>query len=434
MTVCVHGMGYIGLPTAAILASSGHDVVGYDTDPSKIDDLEAGTIRSEEPGLRSLLIEALDSGALTASPDPVPAAYHLICVPTPLDHETKRADLSYVVASAETIAPLLREGDTVILESTVPPRTTEDILRPILERDGFEAGSEFYLAHSPETVLPGDVINELTKNDRIVGGVGTNSTTIAAALYDGFVEAEIHQAPDPSTAEFVKLVQNTYRDVNIALANEIAKLAADYGVDSRGAISLANTHPRVDILQPGPGVGGHCIPLDPWFLGHESDQLDVIARARHVNDGMADYVVDQLLEHLPSTPNPTVAVLGIAYKGNIDDYRESPGLAIARTLQARPITGSEEREMAVVLDGGSLQNIDVRLHDDHVTDQTLDLQPLDEVLDGADAMIIATDHDEYATLDPEELQSLMDGRLVFDTRAVLRKAEWTAAGFDVLTL
>ncbi len=434
MTVCVHGLGYIGLPTAAILAAAGREVVGYDTDPTVLNRLSRERVPTEEPGLEGLIREAKAADRFRVSAEPVPAEYHLICVPTPLDRRSNTADLTAVESAARTIAPLLRPGDTVILESTVPPRTTVDVVAPFLETASTTAGEDFHLAFSPETVLPGNILRELRENDRIVGGVTPESTAAAVGLYREFVEGQIHRAPDPSTAEFVKLLQNTFRDVNIALANEIAKLAADYEVDSRAAIELANVHPRVDIHDPGPGVGGHCIPLDPWFLGQDSDQLDVIASARRVNDGMPAYVVGLLGEHIESVGSPKVAILGVAYKGNVDDTRESPGLAIARQLQQRQ-RRRQEADIGdeVVLNGG-VSEVEVVLHDAHVSDQTLDLRPLEEAVTGADALVIATDHDEYERLDPSPIRTAMDGTVVMDTRAILPPDEWREAGFTVLRI
>lgn len=426
-TVCVHGLGYIGLPTAAMLAESGHDVVGYDVDEALLDTLERGETRVDEPGLEAVVERAL-SGSLSVTREVVPADYHLICVPTPLD-DRDRADLSYVEAAGEAVGDVLRRGDTVILESTVPPGTTVEVLGPLLERSGLDIG-EFSLAYSPETVLPGNVIEELRTNDRAVGGVDETSVEAATALYGSFIEGELRTMTDPTLAEFVKLIQNTYRDVNIALANELAMIAHDYGLDSREAISLANYHPRVDIHQPGPGVGGHCIPIDPLFLGQHSERLDLIARARAINDGMAEYVTDLLERHLGSIEGATIAVLGVAYKGNVADARESPGLRLADVLQRR----ARAAQTATGTGGSAGEAVDIRLHDPHVDDQRLALAPLSEALSGADAAVLTTDHDEYAELDPATVAAHLDGELVVDAKAHLDAAAWEAAGVTVVRL
>ena len=426
-SVCVHGLGYIGLPTAAMLAESGHEVVGYDVDTELLDRLDAGEVPIDEPGLGTFVERAL-SGSLSVAREVPAAEYHLICVPTPLDAD--RADLSYVEAAGEGVASVLRAGDTVILESTVPPGTTVELLAPTLERSGLDVG-EFSLAYSPETVLPGSVIEELRANDRAVGGIDEASVASAKALYESFVEGELRTMTDPTLCEFVKLIQNTYRDVNIALANEIAMIADDYGLDSREAIELANYHPRVGIHQPGPGVGGHCIPIDPLFLGQHSARLDLIERARAVNDGMAEYVTDLLAEHLGSLADSTIAILGVAYKGNVADARESPGLRLAAALQARARTTATRTTTG---GGGDESTLDIRLHDSHVADQRIALVSLDEALSGADAIVIATDHDEYAALDPAAVATDLDGSVVIDAKGLLDAAAWEAAGLTVVRL
>lgn len=423
-TVCVHGLGYIGLPTAAMLANHDHSVVGYDTSEELIAQLRTGEVHVEEPGLRAFLARALDSGDLDLSTEAKPAEYHVICVPTPFRTRPKEADLRFVEEAGETIAPLLRPDDVVILESTVPPGTTTDTLKPLLEASGLAPGTEFALAHCPETVLPGNVITELKHNDRIVGGIDRRSTDAAVRLYDSFVEGAIHTTADVTTAEFVKLIQNTFRDVNIAFANEVAKIADDYGVDSREAIERANVHPRVEILQPGPGVGGHCLPIDPWFLGQRSDRLDLIEAARRVNDGMANYVVERLRGELGSLSGSRIAILGIAYKGNVGDTRESPGLKLAHELRAsvsRPEDGGAE--------GGA---VDVTLCDPYVHDDAV--VGLEEAVTDADAAVITADHDEFGELTPRRVGDRMARRLIVDTKGVLDADAWIESGFTVLRI
>ena len=423
-SVCVHGLGYIGLPTAAMLANHGHDVFGYDADESVRAELKDAETPFDEPGLREFFTRAVDAGNLEIVDEVVPADYHVICVPTPFDEDAKTADLSYIRAVGRTVAPVLREGDTVVLESTVPPGTTVEELQPLLEASGLDAGEEFALAHSPETVLPGDIIAELQANTRVVGGIDDSSVESAVDLYESFVDGEIRETRDPTVAEFVKLVQNTSRDVNIALANEIARLAYDYGIDSREAIELANDHPRVDILRPGPGVGGHCLPIDPWFLGADSDELDLISTARNVNDGMVEFVIELLEAELTAFDDAKVAVLGVAYKGNVSDTRMSPGLRLARTL-----TSQERTPLAA--DGGSGVCREIALQDPHVTDPTLDLTDLESATEDADAIVLATDHDEYEQLDPGQLRERMANTVVIDTKAILDSDEWRSAGFTL---
>lgn len=426
-SVCVHGLGYIGLPTAAMLANYDHDVYGYDTNDAVVEQLHRGSVHLDEPGLRAFVTQALESEQLEIIDSVVEAKYHMVCVPTPFDDEAKRADLSYVQQATEAIAPRLRVGDTVILESTVPPGTTTEILRPILEASGLTAGEDFALVHCPETVLPGNIITELQQNNRIIGGVNGVSTEAAVRLYDSFVEGEIRTTKNATTAEFVKLVQNTYRDTNIALANEIARLANDYGVDSREAIDLANEHPRVDLLQPGPGVGGHCLPIDPWFLGQNSDELDLIKTARAVNDGMSGYVIELLCEELETLSDRKIAVLGVAYKGNVGDARESPGLKIVRELR------QPEMEVAAT-DGGHQAIPEVSVHDPHVVDAPVDLVSFDAAVDDADAVVFATDHDEFEELDLESLGSKMKGQTVVDTKGLFHRTARQLSGLSVIQI
>ena len=411
-TVCVHGLGYVGLPMAAILANSGYDVAGFDVDPEHRQNLENREFTFEEPDLERFVARALDDG-LTIVEKPSEADFHVICVPTPYDRDLDRTDLSYVEAAGETIAELLRPDDVVILSSTVPPGTTDGLLRDVIEREGLSVSEDVLLGYSPETVLPGNTLTELRENDRLVGTVDGRDPSRIVALYDSFVSGDIRTG-DATTAEFVKLIQNAYRDTNIAFANEVAKLAYEFGIDSRESIALANEHPRVDILRPGPGVGGHCIPIDPLFLKHGNDVPMLIETARTVNDGMVDFVTELLEAALDGVAGSTITVLGVAYKGGVADTRESPTLVLVDTLETA---------------GAS----DVRLTDPYVNPEAIDreLLSLERSLEGADAAVIVTDHPEYGALDPEVFSERMEDRVIVDTRAMLDEARWGAAGFDV---
>ncbi|NHN58577.1 MULTISPECIES: nucleotide sugar dehydrogenase [Halorussus] len=419
VTIRVHGLGYVGLPVAALLANEGHDVAGYDIDEKRIRDLREGNVPVESEQLREFVRSAIDSGSLTPSSAVGPAECHIVCVPTPLG-ESNAADLSMVEQAADAVGEVLRPDDFVVLQSTVPPGTTSGVFRRRLEREGLRAGDDFGLAYVPETVLPGAILDELYENDRIVGGIDEDSRNAVAELYTSAVDGDVWLAPDPTTAEFVKLAQNAYRDANIAFANEMAKVARDYGVDSRTAIELANHHPRVDILDPGPGVGGHCLPVDPHFFGEGSDRLDLVERARAVNDGMAEYVVDVLAEEMSRLSEAAVAVLGIAYKGDVNDVRHSPGLSVARELQSRT--------------SGDGRSPSVRLHDPMVDDHTLDLRPLDEALSDADAAVVTTDHSHYERLDPATVREAMDRPFVLDVKGVLDADAWAAEECTVTRL
>ena len=393
-SVCVHGLGYIGLPTAAMLATHDHDVYGYDTDEVLTAALRDGDVDLDEPGLEAFVVRALESGRLRAVDDVATAEYHVICVPTPFDEERREADLEYVADAARAVGSVLRTDDTVILESTVPPGTTEEHVRPLLEESGLVAGRDFGLAYCPETVLPGNIIAELRENDRIIGGVDEGSANAAVRLYESFVDGEI-------------------------------RIAHDYGIDSREAIEMANAHPRVNILQPGPGVGGHCLPIDPWFLGVGSDALDLVPTARAVNDGMIGFVVELLEELLSDLNGKRIAVFGIAYKGNVDDTRMSPGLELVRELQ------HGQKPSTPATDGGTPDTPGVAIHDPHVVDPTLRLLNVEDAVTDAHAIVITADHDEFTELDPGRLRELMAEPNVVDTKGILDLDRWRNAGFEV---
>lgn len=423
MKLTVHGLGYVGLSTAALFANNGYEVVGYDTDSSVVETLQNGEVPFSESGLEAYVEDVLGT-SLSVTDEPTAADVHLVCVPTPYDN---RPDLSYVEQSASTIGDLLRSDDTVIVESTVPPGTTAETVAPLLESSGLEAGTDFSLAYTPETILPGNTVPELRNNDRIVGGIDDESTDRVYQLYDSAVSGTIHRAADATTAEFIKLSQNAFRDVNIAFANELAKVANDYGVNVRTAIELSNTHPRVDILNPGPGVGGHCLPVDPLFLADDSENTELVETARSVNDEMAEYVVSRLREALGPLAGRRVTVLGVAYKGNVSEIRNSPGLAVAHALKAAEI---DSRQIA---DGGS-NAVEVRLSDPHVDEPLLDLRPIEQSLTGADVAILAAAHDEFESLDPERISQLLHTDVIFDAVNVLDNERWTEHGFTVLDI
>lgn len=426
MSICVHGLGYVGLAAAAHFANNGHTVTGFDTDDAVVDRLQQGRPETDEGLLDTYVRRALSDG-LTVASEPTVADYHLICVPTPYDRAREQADLTYVEQAARNAATYVRDGDTVVLESTVPPGTTAGRFARAFEQAGVVPGREINLGYSPETVLPGNTVAELQTNDRIVGGIDESSSRMIRRLYDRSTDGTVYEAPDPTTAEFVKLAQNAARDVEIAYANALALIANDYGVDVRTVITLANNHPRVDILDPGPGVGGHCLPVDPLFFEQWSDETGLIDCARETNDRMPEYVTGRLKEALGTLDGATVAVFGAAYKGNVSDTRNSPGLAIIRLLQA-------EQSAAVPLADGGQPNVTVRLYDPHVSDDRLDLSPLDEAVTDADAMLIAAGHDEFTRLNPERLGQLLNRRLVVDPLDLLARSRWTRSGFDVVGL
>lgn len=412
--VAVIGLGYVGLPTACILATNGVSVLGVDRNTAVIDRLAAGEPVPAEPEVNALAKAAVASGNLELSPTVGSAESYIIAVPTPVG-EDHRADLSYVTAAIAEIRPLLKPGSLVVLESTVPPGTIRNLIVPAIEEGGLRAGTDVMVAHCPERVRPGATLLELINNERIIGGIDERSAASAAELYSVFVKGRIHRT-DATTAEMVKVMENTFRDVNIALANDFAKAAEIVGIDVWEAIRLANNHPRVHVLSPGPGVGGHCIPVDPWFLIQIGDEASRLLRAaREVNDAMPLYVATKLL-HEADLDGGHVAILGLAYRAGVGDIRESPSLAIMSTLQAAGIA--------------------VRAHDPYVSpDGLVNYEgDLASAVEGADALLVATDHQTYRDLDPLAIAGLVRRRFVLDTRGCLDVNRWARAGFRVVTL
>src|SRR5215475_2416032 len=338
-TVCVVGLGYIGLPTAATLASRGVDVIGVDINPRVVDAVNAGQPYFSEPDLDMLLRAATTLRKLRATLQPEAADAFIIAVPTPF-HEDRSPNLDYIERAADAIAPVLVTGNVVILESSSPVGTTERLahrlahLRPDLRfppAQGLER-IDVHVAHCPERVLPGRMVRELIENDRIIGGLTEACAEHAEAVYRVFLQGKVLRT-DAATAELVKLVENAYRDVNIAFANELSLICDQLGLNVWHVIELANRHPRVSILQPGPGVGGHCIAVDPWFIiSSAPERSRLIRTAREVNDGKPQFVVSQIRERAERFKRPVVACLGLSYKPDVDDVRESPAIAIAAQL------------------------------------------------------------------------------------------------------
>ena len=380
-TICLLGLGYIGLPTGSIFALAGKDVIGVDPSPRVQAALRSGLASFDEPELQTLVTAAINSGRLRVQTQPEAADAFIIAVPTPLDPATNRADLSYVEQAARDIVPFLRRGNLVVLESTVPPGTTRDVLAPILAESGLVPGPRHLRRALSRTRAarphPGRARTERPARWR----PDARCAEAAAELYSAFCKGAIMRT-DATTAEMVKVMENTFRDVNVALANEFALIAERIGVDVWEAIRLANHHPRVSVLRPGPGVGGHCIAVDPWFLVDAApDEARLIRTARTVNDAMPEHVVARLAA-LVSPPAP-VALLGITYKAEVDDIRESPALRVAEL--------AAERGYAV------------RLCDPHVKAQTpglpAPLLPIEQALRDAEAIVLLVDHRAFQELD-----------------------------------
>ena len=344
LTIAVIGLGYIGLPTAAVLARVGHTVIGHDINPSVVASVNEGRSHLVEPGLDLLLTAVTQSGALTAAAEAPDADAYLITVPTPTKAgDFNHPDLSAVFSAVEAIAPKLRKGTLVILESTSPVGATREVARRLAElRPDLQVPvgaserelGDIDIAYSPERVIPGRTLRELESNARVIGGVTPRSARRAAALYRSMTSGELLLTDDRS-AEFVKLAENAFRDVNIAFANELSLVCDELGLNVWEVIQLANHHPRVDILSPGPGVGGHCIAVDPWFIVAQAPETARLIRtARQVNDGKPRFVIDQVCAIMDLDPALKLGCLGMAFKADVDDFRESPSLNITKALSA----------------------------------------------------------------------------------------------------
>ncbi len=421
MKLCVIGLGYIGLPTAAMFAGAGHEVLGVDKKPQIVDALNRGEITINEPGLPDFIRKAVAGGRLRASTEPESSDAFIITVPTPITGD-KKADLSFVKSAAQSIVPVLKKGDLVVLESTSPVGTVDSVLLPILEESGLKAGRDFSLGYSPERVIPGNILNELTKNSRIAGGIDRLSARRIKELYGSFVKGEIYETDD-RTAEMCKLSENTFRDINIAFANELAKICEQQGIDVWKMIELCNKHPRVNIHKPGPGVGGHCIPVDPWFIVEkEPDISHMIRIARETNDSMPLHVADKIesivarKDAKAETGSAKICVLGVTYKPDSDDIRESPVLALIDLLKERGYEVVYQDPFACARD---------------------DLNALGDVLqaaDGAEIIVLGVDHDAYRDLDLKLLADLSSGKKFLDTRNFFRRKDAEAAGFEFFLL
>jgi UDP-N-acetyl-D-mannosaminuronic acid dehydrogenase len=331
--IVVIGTGYVGLPAALLLARAGHEVIGVDINENIVRAINEGVLHIKEDELQAIMDEPAVRANLHAQTKPAEADTFLIAVPTPVDHRKKVAEMKYVREATESIVPYLKPGNLIILESTVPPLTCREFMTPILEKSGLKVGENLYLAHCPERILPGDVFYEIVHNDRIIGAQDQKARDLASAVYATFVKGNLYQTDDV-TAELCKLMENTYRDVNIALANEFSAVAEGLGIDPFEAIELANKHPRVRILRPGIGVGGHCIPLDPWFIKEvDPENSRLIFTSRLINDEMPGRVAAKIRKAVKDLASPKIVAIGAAYKANTEDKRESPAIEIVRLLK-----------------------------------------------------------------------------------------------------
>ncbi|MCJ7625030.1 MAG: nucleotide sugar dehydrogenase [Anaerolineaceae bacterium] len=417
--LCIIGLGYIGLPTASTFATHGIQVTGVDVDPAVVESLQNGKMHIHEPGLQTIVQAAIKSGNLKIQPEPEEADAFIIAVQTPFFKDDKRADMRYVISATESIIPFLKSGDLVILESTSPPRTTVDLVVPILERSGLKAGVDFHLAYSPERVLPGQILRELIENARVIGGIDQASAEAGRQLYEIFVRAEIILT-DATTAEMVKLMENTYRDINIAVANEFSRLTDRLGVDVWEAIEIANRHPRVNILKPGPGVGGHCVSVDPWFLVESAPDLaSLIHAGRLVNDTQPKFVVELIRRAAGGDlKNKRIAALGLSYKANVDDFRESPALEVVRLL-------TNEGALLKCFDPNAARPVI----------QGFKVFPtLEDSIRDTDILLLLVDHSEFSALKPDEIRDHTTANIIIDTVNKWNDQSWLDAGFQVYRL
>ena len=396
MKVCIIGQGYIGLPTAALFTRNHCEVVGVDVNEEIVNNLNKGIVHIEEPGISEIIKNAVKNNVYCASLTPQKADAFIITVPTPYIIENYSCDLSYVINACESILPYLEEGNTVIIESTIAPMSTDETIKPIFEKAGFTIGKNLYLAHCPERVLPGKILNELVHNDRIIGGITPECSKKASEVYGQFVEGNI-MLTEAKTAELSKCMENTFRDVNIALANELAKICAEIGVNALDVIKMANKHPRVNLHSPGPGVGGHCLAIDPYFIYAKAPETaKIIKLARDTNNSMPDFVCENVKKIISKGK---IAIFGVSYKGNTGDDRESPAYEIIAKLKQ---------------DG-----FDISIHDPHIKNENY--VSFDEATEDADLILILCDHDEFKYLNYNLIAKNMKKAIIFDTKNIINE-------------
>lgn len=412
--ICVVGIGYIGLPTAAMFAKNGYSVVGVDINEKVVNELNRGNILIEEPNLGELVKNMVDIKNLSASTTPCNSDVFIISVPTPIN-EGKKADMKHVISACKSILPYIRKGNIVILESTSPIGTTGGIIKPILESTNFEVGKDIYLGYCPERVIPGNMLKELTSNDRIIGGINEISANKIKDIYSAFVEGNMYLT-DTKTAEMCKLMENTYRDVNIALANELAMICNEIGINVWDVIRYCNKHPRVNIHSPGPGVGGHCLAVDPWFIVEKiPDKAKLIKLSREINDYMPEYIFKKIEEILFKNRTPrVVTVFGITYKANIDDTRESPIIKLIEILNKN--------------------GYDVRAYDPNIGEYKYLYEDLSKACKDSDLIIIGVDHDIFKNIDFSNISLIMNNAVILDSKNFLNEKILVEKGFKYYSL
>ncbi|SHP74962.1 nucleotide sugar dehydrogenase [Mycobacteroides abscessus subsp. abscessus] len=400
MKLCTVGLGYIGLPTSIMFAKHDVEVVGVDISPEVIAMLNSGKIHIEEPGLQDALNEVLEKGTFRAALSAEEADAFIVAVPTPNnDDQYKSCDLSYVLSAVKSVIPFLRKGNVLIVESTIAPRSMDDFVKPLVESAGFVVGKDIFLVHCPERVLPGQILHELIYNNRIVGGITPECTEAGAMVYSTFVKGEIIKT-NAKTAEMSKLMENTFRDVNIALANELTKVCNSLEINALDVIEMANKHPRVNLHYPGPGVGGHCLAVDPYFIVAKApEEAQIINLARSVNTSMPEYVVEHVNSLMRNVDGKVVTVFGLTYKGNVDDIRESPAMEIYEMLK-------------------HAGEFEVRAFDPHVEKEFV-IKDMNMAVENSDLVLVLTDHNEFKELNFLDLD-VMSNKRIFDTRNIVK--------------
>ncbi|MGE7921089.1 nucleotide sugar dehydrogenase [Viridibacillus sp. NPDC093762] len=401
MKLCTIGLGYIGLPTSIMFAKHNVEVVGVDVKKDVIDALNNGEIHIEEPGLQTALNEVIAMGTFRASITPEEADVFIMAVPTPNNQDLYRScDLTYVITAIKSILPYLKRGNIIIVESTIAPRSMDDVIKPLVDQTGFVVGKDIFLVHCPERVLPGQIFHELVFNNRIVGGITPACEEAGAIVYSTFVKGEIIKT-DARTAEMSKLMENTFRDVNIALANELANVCHLLEINVLDVIEMANKHPRVNLHTPGPGVGGHCLAVDPYFIVAKAPEIaQLIKLSRTINTSMPHFVVENVNKLMNNVEGKVVTILGLTYKGNVDDIRESPAIEVFKQLQAE-------------------HNYEVRAYDPHVKLDWV-IQDLELAVKDSDLIVVLSDHDEFKEFGDPDF-SCMSNIRIFDTKNVVKR-------------
>lgn len=400
MKLTTIGLGYIGLPTSIMFAKHGVDVVGVDINKEAVDKLNNGQIHIEEPGLQEAYEEVLAKDKFKASLEPERADTFIIAVPTPNNNdEYESCDITLVMSAVKSIVPYLEKGNTLIVESTIAPRTTDDHVKPYLESQCFTIGEDIYLVHCPERVLPGKILHELVHNNRIIGGMTPECVEAGKKVYGTFVQGEMIET-NAKTAEMSKLMENTYRDLNIALANELAMVCNNLDINVLEVIKMANKHPRVNIHLPGPGVGGHCLAVDPYFIiAKDPETTTLIQEGRKINRSMPQYVIEESKKILNEVNGNKIVVFGLTYKGDVDDVRESPAFDIYNELRKET-------------------DLEIEAYDPHVELAFVE-KDVQKAVKDASLVLILSDHSEFKTLTDNEFEGMRD-KIIFDTKNIVK--------------